>query len=91
MVPFIVGQMASITCTSDLDVTSIEWLYDGGVVLSSTGQQELELTFNPVNDSLYGEQYTCRITSPYGIQETTVPIIAESKSSCYWSLVPYIA
>ena len=75
-----VGQSASLTCSSDLDVSSIEWLYGGQVVARSTSRQELELEFNPVNDTIHGREYTCRVTSPYGSQEETVSIVAEGAS-----------
>ena len=67
-----VGRTASLTCSSDLDVTSIEWLHSGQVVATTTNQQELELVFSPVNDTIHGREYTCRVTSPYGAQERSV-------------------
>ena len=67
-----VGQSASLTCSSDLDVSSIEWLYSGQVVARSMGEQELKLEFDPVNDTIHGREYTCRVTSPYGSQERSV-------------------
>ena len=75
---FTVGESASVTCSSDLDVTSIEWLYNQQVVSYST-ESELELVFSPVNDSIHGEEYTCQVTAPYGIQEQTVQPFVQSK------------
>lgn len=75
---FTVGESASMTCSSDLDVTSIEWLYNLQVVSSSTAS-ELQLVFSPVNDSINGQEYTCRVTSSYGIQEQTVQPFVQSK------------
>ena len=75
---FTVGESASMTCSSDLDVTSIEWLYNLQVVSSSTAS-ELQLVFSPVNDSIHGQEYTCRVTSSYGIQEQTVQPFVQSK------------
>ena len=72
----IVGRASTLTCSSDLDVTMTEWLYNGGVVQSSTGPHA-QLLFNPVNDTIHNRQYTCRITSPYGVQQQTVIITAE--------------
>ena len=80
---FSVGESASITCSSDLDVTSIEWLYEGQVVSYVAGQQELKIVFNPVNDTVHNSEYTCRVTSPYGIQENTIPVIAEGKQHLF--------
>ena len=71
-----------MTCSSDLDVTSIEWLYNLQVVSSSTAS-ELQLVFSPVNDSVHGQEYTCRVTSSYGIQEQTVQPFVQSKTSAF--------
>ena len=76
---FTVGETASLTCSSDLDVSSIEWLYSGQQVANSTGQQQLELVFSPVNDTIHDREYTCRVTSPYGTQEDAHLVIAEGK------------
>lgn len=78
---FTVGESASMTCSSDLDVTSIEWLYNLQVFSSSTAS-ELQLVFSPVNDSINGQEYTCRVTSSYGIQEQTVQPFVQSK--CFY-------
>lgn len=76
---FTVGESGSMTCSSDLDVTSVEWLYDLQVVSSSTAASELQLVFSPVNDSIHGQEYTCRITYSYGIQEQTIQPFVQSK------------
>jgi len=67
--------MEFVNCSSDLDVISIEWLYNRGVIYQVTGDV-LQLIFNPVNDTIHNRQYTCRVTSPYGIQEKTIRIVA---------------
>ena len=79
----IVGTVATLTCSSDLDVTMAEWLYNEGVVQSSTAPQA-QLLFNPVNDIIHNRQYTCRVTSPYGVQQQTITVTAEGRfmSSC---------
>ena len=74
----IVGTVATLTCSSDLDVTMTEWLYHGGVVQSSTGPQT-QLLFNPVNDTIHNRQYTCRVTSPYGAQQQTITVTTEGR------------
>lgn len=68
-----VGQSANVTCSYDLSFTSIEWLHNNETILSSTTSQ-LDLSFNPVNDSIHGKQYTCRVTTPYGITEERLTI-----------------
>ena len=70
---FAVGDVATITCSFDLDLTSIEWLYSGAIVARTTAPQ-LSLTFNPVNDTINNRQYTCRVATSYGTQEETIAI-----------------
>jgi len=72
---FVVGESAVLQCNTDLDATAVQWLYGGEVVVQSTAHYA-ELQFYPVNDSIHDRQYTCRVISPYGIQErnTTVTI-----------------
>ncbi len=64
-----VGSDRTLTCTSELaDVTSIEWLDGGGqTVAMTTGAAPLNLTFTPVNDSLHGSSYTCRVSTSSGM------------------------
>lgn len=75
---FTVGENASLTCSSDISVILTEWLYNFQVVVSSTSST-LQLIFNPVNDTVHGNEYSCRTTSPYGIQEQVVQLIVQSK------------
>ena len=42
---------------------------------------DLELAFNPANDSIHENVYTCRVTTPYGVQEQMVQVIAQSETS----------
>ena len=74
----IVGRTSTYTCSSDLDVIMTEWLYNGGVVQSSTGPQT-QLLFNPVRDTFHNRQYTCRVTSPYGAQQQTITVTTEGR------------
>lgn len=75
---FTVGEDALLICSSDLSVTLTEWLHNFQVVTSSASS-ESQLAFNPVNDSIHGNEYTCRITSPYGIQEQAIQLVVQSK------------
>ena len=86
---FTVGQQASVVCSSDLDVNMIEWIYNYNVVVQSSAVDQLSLVFNPVNDSIHSRQYTCRVTSPYGIQEETIQVTAESKLHIFLLLIVY--
>ena len=57
-----------------------EWLHNFQTVSSSdSSESELQLVFSPVNDTIHGNEYTCRTTTPYGIQEQTVQLIVQSK------------
>ena len=59
-----VGETATITCAFALKVTSIKWLLKDDIVREDTsGQQQLNLTFSPVNDSIHNLQYICRVTT----------------------------
>ena len=59
----VVGEDATITCSSDLNGVIAEWLFHNVVAVSSDGSAALE--FLPVRDALHGDQYTCRINSSY--------------------------
>ena len=76
---FIVGQRASLTCTSDLDdLTSMEWLNRDGVMLaSSENSQSVVLEFDPVNDSIHNLRYICRAVTPVGNQDQHDRILVE--------------
>lgn len=73
-----VGEYVTITCSFDLEFTSMEWIYNNKVVVSSSSQQ-IGLSFSPVNDSIHGRQYTCRVTTQYGLQEKNVTILVHGK------------
>ena len=79
---FEVGSTAAVTCSSDLDVLNIEWLLDDdntstSLMISYTSVNKL--TFRSVSASIDDAQYTCRVTSPYGVQSKTVIFHVESK------------
>lgn len=72
------GSTATLTCSSDLDAVSVEWLHNGEVLVNSTSQ-EAQLFFDPVNDNVHGQEYSCRVNSRYGILEdyTTATVYGE--------------
>ena len=76
---FYVGSSEYVTCSSDLDVTSIEWLYEGAVVASSsTGS--VQLTFDPVTETIHQRVYICRISTVHnGIVEYNATIFVTSE------------
>ena len=55
------GSNASVTC-SDTDTERIKWLRDDGtVIVFESNATQLDLPFTPVNDSIHGQVYTCRV------------------------------
>ena len=79
--PLTVGQSTTITCTTNIEVSSIEWMDETSTVLSSaTDQTEVEYTIPLVRDDLQGLQYTCRAVSGTTIYTETVEIQVVSKS-----------
>ena len=75
---FTVGQSASLTCSSDLHVNSLQWLLDGVTVASSLAAQD-ELLFPVVGEELHGRDYVCQVTTPYGVVERDRRIIAQGE------------
>ena len=66
---------ATLTCTSDVSANQIEWLdNERRVVARVTSMDRLDLTFNPVNDSIHNSVYTCRVTRGDDIFEDSVTI-----------------
>jgi len=65
-------------CSTDLDVTTIEWITDGITVVNSTSQS-LTLLLEPVSADHHNTQYACRVSTPYGSQEETINITVQSK------------
>ena len=59
---YTVGSDASITCRSDTDTERIEWLtYERAIIVFESNATHLDLLFTPVNDSIHGQVYTCRV------------------------------
>ena len=74
-----VGDTATFTCTTDLPVTRLEWIFSFGTVVETT-EQALDLIFNPVNDYLHEREYICRATSANGIQEVSITLDVTSEA-----------
>jgi len=79
--PLTVGDIVSINCSTDLDVTTIEWIRDGTTVTSSRSHS-LTLLLDPVSADHHNTQYTCRANNSYGysIQEEKIDVTVQSKS-----------
>ena len=70
-----VGQPATITCSTNIEVSSIEWRDETSAVLSSaTDQTVVEYTIPLVRDDLQGLQYTCRAVAGITTYTETVEI-----------------
>ena len=81
--PFMVGQDAVLTCSSDTGVIDrIQWVSRDGMVLASdTSVQQLQFMLRPVNDSLsiHTSNFTCYVTKDEGglnqtISNKTLPV-----------------
>ena len=86
--PLPFGITVSIVCSTDLDVETIEWIRDGvrvdnvatnNGIVGNFSSQSLTLMLDPVSADYHNTQYTCRVTSPYGVQEETVDITVQRK------------
>ena len=78
--PLTVGENATIICTSDVtDTTSMEWLYNGEVVVNSAGQQA-NLTFDPVEDNIHNREYTCRANASDVSFTSSITITVQGKT-----------
>ena len=73
--PLTVGQSATISCMTNVPVSSIEWIYQSSTVLASTTDQTvLNYNITPVSDSLQGRQWTCRAVAGNTTYNETVEI-----------------
>ena len=80
-----VGQSATITCSTNIEVSSIEWRDQSSSVLSSTRSGGthlmLDYTIHPVSDDLQGQEYLCTAEAADGTMYTeTVQIEVVGKS-----------
>ena len=76
--PLTIGDTVSIVCSTDLDVETIEWIRDG-VSVDNSSSWSLTLLLDPVSSDHHNTQYTCRVTSPYGVEEKTVNITVQGR------------
>ena len=57
----------------------MEWLYNGEVVVDSTGQQA-NLTFDPVEDDIHNRVYTCRANASDVSFTSSINITVQGKT-----------
>lgn len=74
------GSRLELNCSADLPILAAEWLHNDTVVAENVGSEAV-LVIPAVNDSLHNEQYECRITTPFGVQErsTTLTVSGEEQ------------
>ena len=59
---YTLGSDATITCRSDTATEGIEWLtQERTIIVYESNATQLNLTFTPVNDSIHGQVYICRV------------------------------
>jgi len=81
--PLTVGDTVPIICSTDLNVTTIEWIRDN-ITVANSNSQSLTLLLDPVSADHHNTQYTCRVSNScgHGIQEDTVDVTVQSKLMC---------
>ncbi len=62
-----------LNCSSDLVILTAEWLHNDVVIAQSVAGEAI-LAIPTVNDSLHNTMYRCRITTPFGIQESNTTV-----------------
>ena len=80
--PLTVGQSATISCTTNVPVSSIEWRDQSSTVLASaTDQRVVEYTIPLVRDDLQGLQLACRAMTGATVYTVTIEIQVAGGSS----------
>ena len=72
-----VGEGATFSCLTDLNVQRMEWTFNGALTSSSNSHQ-VNLTFAQVVDHLHNREYVCRAITSYGTIERTITISVHS-------------
>ena len=74
---------ATLTCTNDLNVMRIEWEYNVvSVAMNDTGMR-VELTFDPVNDSMHDGVFICRVCTTNGrVYSDSDTVTLKGESGC---------
>ena len=69
--PLTVGASTTLSCMTNILVSTIEWRGQSSTVLeSATDQTVLNYTIDPVSDDLHGVQYMCRAVAEDGTEYT---------------------
>ena len=76
----IVGQTAVLNCSTQLDVTKMEWTIVGlGFPVAASYTQEVVLTLELSSTGLDGAMFTCRATTAAGNEDCTVTIYVKGE------------
>lgn len=67
-------------CASDFAVTSIRWLYEDDIIVTSSASPA-ELVLSPVTDELHLRQYVCVVTTSFGVEQRTASISVQGDFS----------
>ena len=82
--PLTVGQSATISCMTNVPVSSIEWRCQSSTVLASIADQTvLNYIIPPVRDDLQGQQLTCRAVAGTTVYTETVTLQVTGRSSIH--------
>ena len=73
------GQELRLECSSDLDARLIELFRNGMKIASSSNSSSISFLHGQVSTDDEGLQYTCRVTSPYAVQEKNITLSVMGK------------
>ena len=68
-------QQLSLNCTTDLALTSMEWLDSEGTVLANTSEQQLIWEISKITDAHHNTKYICQVVGPFGDQNKSVTLL----------------
>ena len=79
--PLTVGKPATITCTTNEPVSSIEWINESNrlKITTTTNVTVLNYTISPVTDDMQGQMYVCKAVSINVTDTDSVELSVEGK------------
>lgn len=90
--PFVIGSRTFSTCGSNLDESYIDLIWwsdlNGTVLANSTSGNQLELVFDPVNDSLtlQGAEFICSVSAGGRVENQSFQVVLARKLGCIITL-----
>lgn len=71
-----------MNCTTDLAVTTIEWLDENYEVLNYSNKTSyLYLVIDRITTTHHNAKYTCRVISPFGNQNMSTTLLVSAQKS----------